>query len=769
MDLAQELNPEQLEAARHGRGPLLILAGAGSGKTRVLTYRIARLLGEERVPAWSVLAVTFTNKAAGEMRERVARLTGAGGRDGPWVLTFHAFGARVLRRHAELLGWNRDFVIYDEDDVKRLGRRLLDELDLDPERYKVEKVLAAVERAKRSLKGHEHRGLEGPLKAFYGRYQEHLRRANAFDFSDLIYQPNRLFDRHPEVLEEHRRRFRHVLVDEFQDTDAAQYRILKLLCPPAERPNLCVVGDDDQSIYGWRGAHVQNILGFAHDFPGCKVVKLEQNYRSTGRILEAAHAVVARIPRRHPKKLWTEAPAGEPPCLRALEDEREEAELVVLAVREGRDEGVPLAEAAVFYRTNAQSRALEEALRRWAVPYRVVGGTRFFDRLEIRDLMAYLRLLSNPQSDIDLLRALNTPARGLGERTRERLAAQATRLGCSLWDALQPERLPDEVRKAEAERLLGFRALVEGLRREAEGRPASEVVRLAIDRSGYGEALSRQATEEAQGRLENLEELVSAAADFAGEEGDEGLPAFLEHVALLTDVDELGEDADALTLMTLHAAKGLEFDHVFMVGMEDGLLPHRRSLVADEERELGLQEPEDDRAAGLSLEEERRLCYVGMTRARKRLWLTWARSRTIFGRTELHPPSRFLADVAGYDEARAGAGAAAGRGELVDLTDYDLDDEDEVFDGDRFPGQVSPAADGDSVVDYGEDFDQTGEARRRSAEGPEGWIGRSVEHASFGRGRVLGAAPVSQGLKLIVEFATVGKKTVLASFVRRAR
>ncbi len=769
MELARELNPEQLEAVRHGRGPLLILAGAGSGKTRVITYRIARLLGEEGVPAWQVLAVTFTNKAAGEMRERVARLTGAGGRDGPWVLTFHAFGARVLRRYAELLGWNRDFVIYDEDDVKRLGRRLLDELDIDPERTKVEKALAAVERAKRSLKGAEHRGLEGPLKAFYGRYQEQLRRANAFDFSDLIFQVNRLFDRHPEALEEYRRRFRHVLVDEFQDTDPAQYRILKLLCPPLERPCLCVVGDDDQSIYGWRGAHVQNILGFARDFPGCRVVTLERNYRSTGHILEAAHAVVSRIPRRHPKKLWTDAPAGEPPALRVLEDEREEADLVVQAARQGRDEGVPLAQMAVFYRTNAQSRALEEALRRWAVPYRVVGGTRFFERMEIRDLMAYLRLVANPQSDIDLLRALNTPARGLGERTRERLAAQAGRLGCSLWDALVPERLPEDVRRAEGERLLAFRALVEGLRREAEGRPAAEVVRLAMERSGYAEALSRQATEEARGRLENLEELVSAAAEFAGEAGDEGLSAFLEHVALLTDVDALGEDADALTLMTLHAAKGLEFDHVFMIGMEDGLLPHRRSLVADEERDLGLRDPEEDAAAGLSLEEERRLCYVGMTRARKRLWLTWARSRTIFGRTEIHPPSRFLEDLEGFGAARARSTGPGRRGRVVDLADYDLDEDDEVFEGDPFPrGEKDPSA-GDSVVDYGEEFDQTGDARRRADQAPADWVGRSVEHAAFGRGRVIGASTSSQGLKLMVDFSSVGRKAVLATFVRPAR
>jgi DNA helicase-2/ATP-dependent DNA helicase PcrA len=761
MDLERELNPEQLEAVRHGHGPLLILAGAGSGKTRVLTYRIARLIQEEGVPPWSLLAVTFTNKAAGEMRERIERLTGqpARGRDAPWVLTFHAFGARVLRRYADRLGLSRDFVIYDEADVKRLGRRVLDELGLDPERFKVEEALAAVERAKRALKGAQHRGLEGSLKAFYGRYQAHLRRANALDFSDLIYLPNRLFDASLDVLAALRGRFGHVLVDEFQDTDQAQYRLLKHLCPPAERPDLCVVGDDDQSIYGWRGAHVQNILGFERDFPGCRVVKLEQNYRSTGRILEAAHALVARIPRRHPKRLWTEAPPGEPVELVCLGDEREEAEWVVSSLCEERQRGLRLGEVAVFYRTNAQSRALEEGLRRWAVPYRVVGGTRFFDRLEIRDLMAYLRLLLNPHSDLDLLRAINSPARGIGERTRERLGLQAGRLEVSLWEVLESGRLPEELRRAEADKLIAFRELVVALRRAAEGLPAAEVVRLVLERSGYAEALRRQASEEAQGRLENLRELVSAAADFAEDTGEEALGDFLEHVALVTDVDELGEEAEAVTLMTLHAAKGLEFDRVFMVGLEDGLLPHRRSLQAEEERVLGLDAAREDASQGLGLEEERRLCYVGMTRARKRLSLTWAGRRTVYGRTESHPPSRFLSDLPGCPAASPPGSSRGGR--VVELTDYDLDEDDEVFEGDAFEGDGRI---GDAVVDYSEEFDQTGAARERT---PEDWVGCRVEHRAFGRGRVIGAADSAQGCKLMVDFSSVGKKTVLASFVRR--
>ena len=738
MNLDRDLNPEQRAAVLHGNGPLLILAGAGSGKTRVITYRIAHLIKERGLKPWQLLALTFTNKAAGEMRDRIAALVGEA--KDLWALTFHAFGARLLRRHADLLGWGRDFTIYDTDDAKRLGRMVLHELDLDPELHKVVNMLAAVEKAKRKLKTPDQSGLRGAEKAFYGLYQARLRQGNAFDFSDLILQPNRLFERHPDVLARYRGRFLHVLVDEFQDTDRAQYAILRKLCPPGA--NLGVVGDDDQSIYRWRGAEVGNILRFEQNYPGCLTVKLEQNYRSSGNILDAAAELIARNPERHEKRLWTEADPGAPVKLMIVRDEREEAQGVARAILEAQSNGVELSEVAVFYRVNAQSRSLEEGLRLYGLPYRVVGGVRFFDRAEIRDLLSYLKLIANPRSDVDLLRVLNVPARGLGAKTRERLAELANEDDCCMLQVIVPERLTG-LRNTEKGKALAFGKLVRELTAETEGLSAHEIVRLVIDRTGYAQALRKQASLEAEGRLENLQELVSAAEDFARGTEDTSLAGFLEHVALITDIDLAEADAQAVTLMTLHAAKGLEFDQVFLTGMEEGLLPHRRSLEEDERARL------DRGSAGQGgVAEERRLCYVGMTRARSELILSCAQSRSIFGRTEINPPSRFLSEVPGLGAAGRPTSVGARRGVVTDLTDVDLDEDDDLDSA-------------EVLIDYSDEYSQLG-----ASAGPANWQGRLVEHASFGRGRVIQQQSSPHGPKLIVEFESVGRKTVLSNYVR---
>ncbi len=634
MDLDVDLNPEQRAAVVHGDGPLLILAGAGSGKTRVITYRIAHLIQSRGVRPQQILAVTFTNKAAGEMRDRLDRLVG--GAASLWVLTFHALGARLLRRHAELLGYDRDFVIYDENDSRRLGRECLRGLRLDPELFPVERMLARVELAKRRLKAPGEGGIDpGPAAAFYALYQKRLKQADACDFADLIFQTQRLLSTNPEVLNQYRERFQQILVDEYQDTDPAQYQLLRLLCPGDA--NLCVVGDDDQSIYQWRGADVNHILRFERDYPTASVVKLERNYRSSANILEAAHAVIARNPHRHEKRLWTERESGARIDCAELDDERAEGDWVAKQILASTRAGRGMNQLAVFYRVNAQSRAIEESLQIYGIPYVVVGGVRFFDRMEIRDLIAYLRLLRNKNSDVDLLRVLNVPPRGIGDTTRGRLQESAAAKGCTLYEAIDPTLL-GELRKPEREKLSKFRELLDGMRVAFQalesGMSAVVAIDMVITQSGYAAALEREGTDEAGGRLENLRELSSAAIEFARTRGDSSLSGFLDHIALITDIDAAESGAEAITLMTLHSAKGLEFEEVFMIGLEDGLLPHRRSIYS----ENGELDPD-------WLEEERRLCYVGMTRARERLHLSLASSRMIFGRSEHNQPSRFLDDI----------------------------------------------------------------------------------------------------------------------------
>ncbi len=651
-DLLEKLNPEQRAAVTQTDGPILVLAGAGSGKTRVIVHRIAYLVTVRHVPPWAILAVTFTNKAAGEMRERLAPMLGDTeefyGR--PWVSTFHSMGASILRREGEKLGLGRDFTIYDDGDQMSLARRVLRELNRESDAGAARDLLSAIDRHKNGMD-------DGPLGDdtldAISRYQNALRAANAVDFGDLLSLPLELFEKHPDVLAHYRRRFSHVLVDEFQDTNQIQYRLLKLLMPPPSA-NLCVVGDDDQSIYRWRGAEVGNILGFERDYPAATVIPLTQNYRSDGNILAAAAAVIAKNPHRHKKELWTSRAAGEPISVLYAQDERDEGMRIVDALRGLRADGVPYGEMAIFFRINAQSRVLEEALRIGRVPYVIVRGRSFYEQAEIKDAIAYLRLSVNPRSDVDLLRVVNSPPRGIGDTTLERVSQYASERHLSLYDALAEQRLSEipDLNSGARGRLAAFRTLLNDLGTIASAGSAAETTQTVLTKSGMLDRLTGLAnqgagakSDEARERHENLMELVGAAREAderfavaAGAQDDRNLQgnastpllSFLEQVALIGDADG-ATGVDRVSVMTLHAAKGLEFDAVFIAGLEEGVFPHNRALAYN--------------AVPEEMHEERRLAYVGFTRARHRLFLAAARARALFGELKFNPPSRFMLDV----------------------------------------------------------------------------------------------------------------------------
>src|SRR5512142_855287 len=652
LDLLKDLNDAQREAVLHGEGPLLVLAGAGSGKTRVIVHRIARLVRELGVMPWHVLAVTFTNKAAGEMRERLQGLLGEVLAADLWVQTFHAFGARFLRREAARAGLSPSFPIYDDDDQLRLARRILAETGKDDD-LSPRQLLSRIDAWKNQALGPEEvRVLPGDVEGerdrdLYARYADALRRAGAVDFGDLLVLPVKLLEGDPALQARWRGRFRFLLVDEFQDTNPAQYRLLQLLT--GEKKNVCVVGDDDQAIYRWRGADVRNILEFDKDFPGTKVVKLEQNYRSTRTILDAAHAVISRARRRREKRLWTEAGPGAPLSLLVGDDEHLEAERIARAVAEERARGTPGAEIAVLSRTNAQSRPIEAALRAARIPYVIVRGTSFYDRAEVKDAAAYLRLALTPGSDLDVERVVNRPARGIGDKTLERLRGHASARGLSLFAALGELDAVEGLKPAARRALTEFRDLVGGLAADVPSLDAGVAVQQVLQRTGMLERLEREHTDEAADRAENLSELVAAAREFdeslLGEppprDPEEVRPPplarFLERIALLGEAD--GETPEGrVALMTLHAAKGLEFQAVFLAGVEDGTLPYERPWGGEDRA---------DREE--SLDEERRLCYVGMTRAKERLTLSLARRRIGYGEAgpsyREMPPSRFLQDL----------------------------------------------------------------------------------------------------------------------------
>ena len=625
-----ELNPAQRDAVTTTEGPVLVIAGAGSGKTRVLTYRIAHLVSSCGVRPDEVLAITFTNRAANEMVDRLWGLIG-GVVQTMWVMTFHAACGRILRREAARLGYGSAYTIYDQADQVRVVKACLAELERDPKRFSPSGIHSQISRAKNLLQSPE--AYRGQVSSFYEQtvadayelYQRRLRDSNAIDFDDMLMLTVEILETFPDALERWREMWRYVLVDEYQDTNHAQYRLLQLL--GSEHGNVCVVGDPDQSIYAFRGADIRNILGFEADFGEVTTVALEQNYRSTNRILEAANAVIENNDDRKPKRLWSELGEGEPVRVVELEDEHGEARFVISEIVNAIDQGFSGSEIAVFYRTNAQSRVLEDLLARQQIAYRVIGGPRFYERAEIKDAIAYLTLLSNPADAVSLGRIINRPRRGIGDTTLERLRNHAEAQSLTLWEAVG--RAGDAGLRAAAERSVNqFFATIQGVAAEGDGLGVSALLELMLKRTGYIEALEAERTVEADGRIENLQELVSVAHEFEAREGhDATLDLFLQEIALTTEREAAQEGESLVTLMTLHNAKGLEFRAVFITGMEEGVFPHSRSIEED------------------GIEEERRLFYVGVTRAKELLSLTHASARSLWGSRGYTRPSRFLDEL----------------------------------------------------------------------------------------------------------------------------
>jgi DNA helicase-2/ATP-dependent DNA helicase PcrA len=642
--LLSGLNEPQREAVTHGPGPQLILAGAGSGKTRVLTHRIAYLIATGAAKPNEILAITFTNKAAAEMRDRAELLVGRRVR-AMWVMTFHAACARMLRAEAARLGYTRQFTIYDTADQRRLIKRILDEHGIDPKRFTPAAIGSQISDAKNKLRDAEAYGqmvgsfFEQTVSDVYRAYERELHRANAMDFDDLLVRAVNVLELFPEVRERYATGFRNVLVDEYQDTNHAQYRWLQLLTE--QRRNLMVVGDDAQSIYGFRGADIGNILEFEDSYPDAQVVKLEQNYRSTQTILDAANAIISNNRGQKPKSLWTDIGRGDPIKVRELDDEHAEARYVTGEIQRLVDEGTSRAEIAVFYRTNAQSRVLEDTLVRAEIAYQVIGGTKFYDRAEIKDAIAYLTVLVNHQDAGSFTRIVNSPRRGIGSTTISRLLSHANTTGETVWElAAAPEDIPG-LGAAAIKSLRRFMGTMEVLAERVEGgagttSPIATLLKEVLSETGYLELLENERTIEAQGRIENLEELVNVAAEYDADAGrvgtgsvgnEHGLADFLQQVALVADADARTDDEGLVTLMTLHNAKGLEYPIVFLIGCEEGVFPHSRAL--DEG----------------GLEEERRLAYVGITRAERDLYVTSARTRTVFGARSFGAPSRFIAEI----------------------------------------------------------------------------------------------------------------------------
>jgi DNA helicase II / ATP-dependent DNA helicase PcrA len=628
-ELLADLNPAQREAVLHVDGPLLVVAGAGSGKTRVLTHRVAHLIRAHGVKPNEILAITFTNKAAAEMRERLERTLGRTAR-AIWILTFHAACGRILRREAERLGYRSSFTIYDQADQVRLVKACLEELGKDPKRFTPRGIHSQISNAKNQLISPEDYAArvasfwDQTVAEVYERYQQRLFSSNAVDFDDMLMLTVQVLERFPEALERWQRTFRHVLVDEYQDTNHAQYRLLQLLA--AKHRNVFAVGDPDQSIYAFRGADIRNILDFERDFGGAGVVALEQNYRSTNAILEAANAVIDNNRDRKPKRLWSELGQGDPVEAVEVEDEHAEARFVAAEIARQVEAGSSAAEIAVFYRTNAQSRVLEDVLVRQGVPYQVIGGPRFYERAEIKDAVAYMAVVNNSTDAVSLMRIANRPRRGIGDTSIQRLVAHADALGISLWDATaDPEAAG--VAAASARAIRSFRSMMESLMASAQELEVDEFVRAVLDRSGTIEAYEAERTIEARGRIENREELVGSAQEYRARVEEPTLAGFLEEVQLQSDQDTLSADTAQVTLMTIHNAKGLEYRVVFLIGMEEGIFPHSRSIEDNE------------------VEEERRLAYVGMTRAMERLTLTHATARSLYGRREYNLPSRFLDEL----------------------------------------------------------------------------------------------------------------------------
>lgn len=758
------LNDSQSEAVVHGEGPLLIIAGPGSGKTRVLTHRLAYLLAAHDVHPSQVLAVTFTNKAAAEMRRRVEQLIGPAAEQ-VWVGTFHSTCVQLLRREAHHAGYERNFTIFDTADQLLVIRDILKELNLDPKQHEPRAILGSISHAKNELISAAEYDEQASdyweqiVAKMYKRYQERLCQNKAFDFDDLIVVTVELFQSVPSVLERYQERFRYVLVDEYQDTNRAQYRLINLIAGKSR--NLTIVGDESQSIYRFRGADISNILNFTRDYPDARVVKLEENYRSTQTILQAANALIENNIDRLEKKLWTKNPKGEPILLYRGEDERAEAAFVAAAISRGiRDEGRNYGEFTILYRTHAQSRTFEEEFMRRGIPYKIVSGLRFYERKEIKDLLAYLRLVYNPSDSYSFVRVVNVPKRGIGDVTVTRLLEYAEQHGISAYDAIAQAAETGRISGAAGRRLLEFKELVDGLIPLKEKLSPSALVSRVLDASGYLQELHSERSIEAEGRIENLKEFISVAQQFEKEHPEGDLATFLEHVALVSDADNYDEGAEVVSMMSLHAAKGLEFPIVLMVGMEEGIFPHSRAAFG---------EPGE-------MEEERRLCYVGITRAKERLVLTCTHWRTLYGSSSQTVMSRFLKEIPEElirnleEERRSLYGVSrqdAGGWGRTGATSYS-------------GGLDSPSRDRGSPAGEARTGDargwRLGVGRREETENLSTGIsiealkqGDRVRHAVWGEGTVEGIRPAGRDAVISIRFPDLGVKTVMASMAPLAK
>ena len=744
MSIYDTLNEQQREAVFHTEGPLLILAGAGSGKTRVLTHRIAYLIEEQQVNPWNILAITFTNKAAGEMRERVDKLVGYGS-ESIWVSTFHSMCVRILRRHIDLLGYDTNFTIYDSDDQKTLMREVCKLLQVDTKMFRERALLSEISKAKDELvTPQEYRmRAEGDysrkkIAEVYEEYEKQLRSNNALDFDDLLFKTVQLFQTQKDVLEYYQERFRYIMVDEYQDTNTVQFELIHLLA--SKYRNLCVVGDDDQSIYKFRGANIKNILDFEHVFDDTKVIKLEQNYRSTQNILNAANAVIANNRGRKKKTLWSDRDEGEQVHLRQFMNAFEEAEYVAGDIRAKVREGAEYSDFAVLYRTNAQSRMFEEKFLMANIPYRLVGGLNFYSRKEIKDLLAYLKTIDNARDDLAVRRIINVPKRGIGAASVNKAADYAEEQGISLYEAMRrADEVPGLARAAA--KLKGFTQYIDSLRAMAGILSVEELLKKVIDQTGYVRELEAEDTEESRARIENIDELITKVVTYEESAEHPSLNGFLADVALVADIDMEDNDTNKVLLMTLHSAKGLEFPNVYLTGMEDGIFPSYMTITSDDAMEL---------------EEERRLCYVGITRAMNDLTMTSCKTRMIRGETQYNKVSRFVHEIPR---------------ELVDLGRDSLPErkkEAEIQKKNVWKKAVQefrkPAAYSQTMFD--KPALTKGSSLMSASGAPDYEVGDTVRHIKFGTGLVLNIVKGAKDYEVTVDFEKYGVKKMFAAFAK---
>lgn len=732
MSIYETLNPMQQEAVYHTEGPLLILAGAGSGKTRVLTHRIAYLIDEKKVNPWNILAITFTNKAAGEMRERVDDIVGFGSEQ-IWVSTFHSACVRILRRFADHLGYERNFVIYDTDDQKSVVKEICKRLNIDTKIYKERTIMSAISSAKNEMINAKEYAMNSAgdfakkrIADVYDEYEKVLYKNNAMDFDDLLVKTVEILRNNEDVLNYYQERFKYIMVDEYQDTNTVQFRLVSLLA--GKYRNLCVVGDDDQSIYKFRGANIYNILNFEKEFPDAKVIKLEQNYRSTQTILDAANSVIRHNKGRKEKTLWTANEVGEKIAFHQYLNEYDEAYQVVDEIARNVSRGkAHYNDYAILYRTNAQSRVLEEKFVARSIPYKIVGGVNFYQRREIKDILAYLKTIDNGRDDLAVRRIINVPKRGIGLTTMNRALEYGEAREMSLFDALECcEDIP-KIGKA-AEKIKGFVNMIEVFRAQSEYITLAELLTNILEETGYIKELEAEDSEVAQGRIENIDELMNKIVAYEEEEEEPTLSGFLENVALVSDIDSLNEAEDYVMLMTLHSAKGLEFPYVYMCGMEDGLFPSYMTIVNDDPEEI---------------EEERRLCYVGITRAKKKLTMTFAKSRMVRGSTQFNMISRFVREITP---------------ELFDLGAKPEKKKQESHI--QRPSDFSRKQAAKKVTSYGKAF----EVNKASA--PDYTVGDMVRHVKFGVGTVINIVDGGRDYEVTVDFEKSGVKKMFASFAK---